>query len=186
MSLPTLITFVIPSIGRPSLATTLQSLQRQTCPLWKAIVVFDGIPPSLTVSDERIELLSIPKTGSDRSAGEVRNHGLALVKTPWAGFVDDDDTLNPNYVSHVQTVSMADVIVFRMIRNPDGRILPPLGETEFKAGQVGISFCMKASLLQEGFTFQSSTMEDFQLLDRLRTAHKKIILSDQIMYHERW
>ena len=38
-----LITFLVPSSGRSTLAITLDSLQRQDDPTWLAIVMFDGI-----------------------------------------------------------------------------------------------------------------------------------------------
>ena len=42
-----LITFIIPSIGRPSLQRTINSLMDMKDPDWKAIIVFDGINPTL-------------------------------------------------------------------------------------------------------------------------------------------
>jgi hypothetical protein len=47
-----------------------------------------------------IALPSGAKAGlGNNSAGMVRNAAFQHVDTPWVAFVDDDDTLAPNYVS---------------------------------------------------------------------------------------
>jgi glycosyltransferase involved in cell wall biosynthesis len=54
MELP-LLTFIIPTIGRPTLKRTINSLQQLTNKNWNAIVIFDGISPNLQIKDERIK-----------------------------------------------------------------------------------------------------------------------------------
>lgn len=96
-----MITFIIPSINRPTLQRTIDSLLNQTSPNWRAIVVFDGVD-GITFEDERIIVLRINKTGlegpKNGQSGLVRNEGIKLVKTDWIGFLDDDDSLDKNYV----------------------------------------------------------------------------------------
>ena len=65
----TLITFIIPTIGRPSLLRAIESLYKQTVWDWKAIVVFDGIQPNISISDPRIKVLHCEKAGT----GEIVN-----------------------------------------------------------------------------------------------------------------
>ena len=179
------ITFIIPSIGRPTLVHTLNSLKRMENPNWKAIVVFDGLAPTLISDDPRITMVTMEKTGVHNHAGRVRNEGIRRATTPWVGFVDDDDTLQPTYVTrfheHVRT-SNPDVIIFRM-KNSDGRILPREDQTDFYKNEVGISFCTKQShFVSEQLWFEPSATEDFDLLDRLRAKHKSILISPHVEY----
>ena len=177
------ITFIIPTICRSTLDRSLLSLKNQTNPNWNAIVVFDGITPTITNEDERIKFLIIEKKGNGWS-GHVRNEGMKHVKTEWVGFLDDDDTLTPDYVEkfQIETKSNPDVIIFRM-QYLNGLILPPPGDTTFKINYVGISFCFKTSLFQvENIQFNQCGVEDFDLLDRFRQNNKNIIISKYITY----
>jgi len=179
-----LITFIIPSIGRPTLERTIRSLQAMTDPYWKAIIVFDGIHPTLGVDDERITMISVQKTGMINHAGQVRNYGISLATTPWVGFVDDDDSLQPEYMTHVRQhieEEDPDVVIFRMLDH--GKILPPLTSTDFCINQVGISFCVKRVLcVEEECWFIPCGCEDFVLLDRIRNKGKKIFMSPHVDY----
>jgi glycosyltransferase involved in cell wall biosynthesis len=193
-----LITFIIPTIGRSTIYRTIQSLQNLNNKNWNAIIIFDGIDPTVSIEDERIKMVKVDKVGYKNCAGEVRNFGMQLVKTNWIGFVDDDDILLPNYIDALlsESVRNPDVIIFRMVyNNLDSKrfniltrkqeIVTKPAETDktFKAYEVGISFCMKSSLvLNEGFKFQQSHMEDFYLLESLKLAGKNIIISKAIAY----
>lgn len=182
------ITFIIPTICRSTLDRSLLSLKNQTNPNWNAIVVFDGITPTITNDDDRIKFLRIEKTGNNTEkngrSGHVRNEGIRDVKTEWVGFLDDDDTLTPDYVQkfQIETKSNPDVIIFRM-QYSNGLILPPPNDTTFKINHVGISFCFKTSLFQvENIQFNQCGVEDFDLLDRFRQNNKNIIISKHITY----
>lgn len=179
-----LITFIIPSIGRPTLANTIASLQRMENPNWKAIVVFDGVEEK-HIDDARVTTMRIEKTGMHNYAGRVRNSGIQRATTEWVGFVDDDDTLQPTYVTrfheHVEKAH-PDVIIFRM-KNSDGRILPRPDQTDFFKNEVGISFCVRRThMVDEGLWFEPSSTEDFDLLDRLRQHNKSILISPFVEY----
>ena len=180
-----LITFIIPTVGRPTLKRAIQSLLDQQDPGWNAIVVFDGIAPTLSEQDPRISVMQIPKTGVANHAGRVRNAGLALATTDWVGFVDDDDTLNPLYITHLKThlqsYPNAEVVIFRM-NYTCGRIIPRPQATNFQEGDVGISFCCRRDLHPR---FEPSMVEDFRLLDHFRTSGKMIIMSPHVVYHVR-
>lgn len=189
MELP-LLTFIIPTIGRSTLKRTINSLQQLTNKNWNAIVIFDGISPNLQIKDERIKIMEIEKIGkiminneTHNSAGLVRNKGIEKVETEWIGFVDDDDIILPTYLDdfYNHLSNNPDVIIFHM--NDKDIILPPLDSTDFEICKVGISFCLKTSLIKdENFWFINSQFEDYHLLYRLRESHKKIIISEKINY----
>ena len=44
------ITFIIPTIGRPTLSKSIESLINQTNKNWEAIIIFDGIKPNIEVT----------------------------------------------------------------------------------------------------------------------------------------
>lgn len=180
------ITFIIPSIGRDTLSRTLDSLLAQTIPKWNAIVVFDGIQPTIESPDPRIQLMTTPKK---ENAGFVRNEGIKVATTEWIGFVDDDDTLTSNYIECFNREKQnADAIIFRM-KTPDGKILPAPGDTDFKFMEVGISFCYKRTIaLNRKIMFDNveglipGLCEDWGLLDRLRSNLFRINISKELVY----
>ena len=184
-----LITFIIPTMNRVTLFNTVYSLISQTIDNWKAIVIFDGCSPSdphllAALNDNRFLCITIIKLGTENHAGYVRNIGLELADTPWLGFVDDDDILTPNYIERLQEeiaiTPSADTIVFKMADR--GRIVPPLNYNSIVIGEVGISFAYKRSLIKEGFLFEPSSIEDFNLLKKMEIAKKRIVFSPFVTY----
>lgn len=176
------ITFVIPSIGRPTIDMTLRSLIGLRDPNWRAIVVYDGVSASPTVVDPRIDVVHNEKLGS---AGATRNSTIDRIQTDWVGFVDDDDALSPDYINNLRTVvsgsSDADIVVFRMRYN-DGRILPEKNNGSIlRFGGVGISFAIRTPVFRE-IPFKPIHAEDFNLLKDAKQAGKNIILAEHISY----
>ena len=179
----TKITFIIPSINRPSLPRTINSLILQKNPNWKAIIIFDGIKSNINITDNRFSIINIDKIGKRNNAGEVRNIAIKEVETEWCGFVDDDDILLDNYVElfyeYITNESYLDVILFRMkIFN---NIVPKNNKNNLIVNNVGISFCTKTNILKE-YKFIASDTEDFNLINRLNKDKKKIMISDKIAY----
>lgn len=178
-----LVTFVIPSIGRPTLKRSLQSLEQQTYKIWKALVVFDGLPLDETNKMEHVKFISIPKIGFKNCAGEVRNKGIMEVDTEWTAFLDDDDIVTNDYCAQlekeIKMAPRADVILFRMIHTEYERVLP--SRKYISLGDVGISFACKTSVLKK-IKFNPSAFEDFDLLNRLEKSSYKIQISDHITY----
>ena len=188
------ITFVIPSINRETLYETLLSLQKQTIYNWKAIIIFDGCEPTdknllELLSNDHFLYFSINKLGlikdlTHGAAGFVRNIAMNLVTTPWIGFLDDDDFLLPTYTSslleEIRITPSADVVLFRMVDKD--QIIPPKYINNIVRDYVGISFCYKTALFREGFQFGQSEKEDFDLLNSIKNARKKIVLSPFITY----
>lgn len=190
------LTFVIPSVGRPTLNRTLDSILKQTHQNWKAIVGFDGILKNeLSVDpilDERIQYihfkdkLGILKDGgiTGSSAGLVRNKIINEVSSDWIGFVDDDDSLYPNYLHHFfsHDIDKIDCFIFRMIY-PDGVILPRINSDVLFCGNVGISFICNLNFLKKHkLYFEQSTTEDFVLIQNISKYGGKIFVSENVGY----
>jgi cellulose synthase/poly-beta-1,6-N-acetylglucosamine synthase-like glycosyltransferase len=152
------ITFIIPTIGRPTLEKTIKSLQKQKCINWLAIIIFDDVTPSININDPRILLIMCNKLGEGANyAGRVRNYGMNFVKTNWIAFLDDDDSISPDYVEKFNEEILnfsTDVIIFRM--HFDNNIMPELDTTDFYKGKVGISFAIKKNIVDAGFIFSPS------------------------------
>jgi hypothetical protein len=190
-----IVTFIIPSICRPSLKNSILSLNNQSNNLWKAIVVFDGCEPNdvdylSLLNNDKIFYFSIKKQGSTTAdihhgtAGYVRNIGMNLVGTPWIAFLDDDDTITRDYISNmikeIEITPSADVISFKMVNN--STIIPPINYKSITPGFIGISFCLKTSIFKEGYRFKQSGIEDYILLKELESNNKKIVMSPYICY----
>jgi hypothetical protein len=187
------ITFIIPTIGRYSIIKTIESLFRQTDNNWNCIIVCDGISLNSEIqntinNDIRISVITIEKTGICNNAGTVRNRGIELVKTEWVGFVDDDDELSPLYVetfiSNIYEDNLLKCIIFRMMYSDNG-IFPYKNHTNFIKERVGISFCYSMELVKQGLKFVSDDLEDFKLLDEIRSKGHKILMSNKICYFVR-
>ena len=133
-----LLTFIVPASGRSTLHRTLISLQQQEDPGWRALVLLDGAHVGLeqrayrlvSLEKARMRVCCLLKRFGSRvltrgaevshgSAGLVRNVAFAHVRTPWVGFVDDDDTVGPRYVAEVAADGDTfDAIFFRMRWTP--------------------------------------------------------------------
>lgn len=194
MNIDNRVTFVIPSINRPTLRFTLMSLVQQTDPHWTAIVAFDSVKNinfDDLVFDKRIMYVNIRvKLGSkqaNHNAGLVRNAAFDYVSDTcaWVAFVDDDDMLEPSYVQTVRTITeKPDCVIFRM-RYPNGCILPALKEDYYRKGTVGIAFAIQRHILTQGYRFVNSDHEDYEFLEQLRRDDKKVVLTSFVLYNVR-
>ena len=183
-----MITFIIPSIGRDTLINSIQSIQNQTNENWKLIVIFDGVKSTLDFQDDKIKVFEIEKTGEGtNNAGNVRNDGMQYVDTEWIAFLDDDDTISNDYIQHFideQTLFPSmDVLIFRMLNYHC--ILPSNYTDDFYINSVGISFCMKKKIFDEGNLFVPSNKEDFNMLDKIRSNHYHMNISPYLTYFVR-
>jgi len=180
------VTFIIPTIGRKTLARSIDCLIQQTIPNWKAIIIFDGITPTFTTADERIKIITCEKLGTGHnSAGNVRNYGMKLVDTEWIAFLDDDDTISNNYLEYfykeLELSPKLDTIIFRMYHHDQG-VLPRTDKTQFEINNVGISFAMKKKIFDDGIIFIPSSAEDFYLLNNIRSNKYKMVISPYTKY----
>lgn len=183
-----MITFIIPSLNRPTLKRTINSLLNQSYKDWKAIVIYDGIQGEI-FEDKRIETINIEKTGivgtANGQSGLVRNHGIIRCNTEWVGFLDDDDTISENYVSLLkEKYNNYDFVVWRM-KYENGNVLPPFLLNELKFATVGISFCYKKSIFKELLFSQNRDGEDFDFLMELKKQSNKFIITPEVMYNVR-
>ncbi len=180
------ITFIIPTLNRPTLSNTVNSIINQSNPNWKCKIIFDGVEP-IYFDDDRIESIKIDKIGligpANGQAGLVRNYGIEKVDTEWIGFVDDDDTVNEDYVdSLLNNYTDKDFVIFKM-KYENGLVLPRSENNEIKFGDVGISFAYKTKL---NIKFsENRDGEDYDFLLNLKNKTNNYIISDEIMYNVR-
>lgn len=98
---PLTVTIIIPAYNAGHLIThTLNSLIRQTYPIWKAIVVDDGssdntgdVVERIARSDERISLIRLEENYGAPS--RPRNIGIERADGDWIAFLDADDIWHP-------------------------------------------------------------------------------------------
>ena len=181
------ITFIIPSLARLSLLTTIESLKKQSNPNWRAIVIYDGVDGP-TFDDKRVKIIKSEKIGlegpNNGQSGLVRNIGIKKTETEWIGFLDDDDTIHPDYVSTlVEKYLDKDFVVWRM-KYQNGVILPPIKHNELTFARVGISFCYKKSLGEILFD-NNRDGEDFDFLMKLKYLTNKWVITPEIYYNVR-
>jgi glycosyltransferase involved in cell wall biosynthesis len=185
----TVVTFIIPSVGRSTLGRTLASLQAQDIPRWRAVVIFDGVSPVCpenAFGDSRIVFTWTPKIGSGNHGARVRNVAFekGLTWGDWVAFVDDDDTVTPDYINRLLLERSRDealeVVIFRMLRGK--RIIPRPGRNRIVRNDVGISFAVRTSVL-ERFRFKPSCTEDFAFLHEMEDAGLKMKISEYVTYH---
>ena len=190
----TYITFIIPTIGRSSLIYSLQSLYNLIDPEWRAILIFDGIVQNIEINDSRIHVIEIEKKGINTSrnlAGEVRNIGMKYIfehrLSPWIGFLDDDDTISPEYICNLKketiTYSVMDICIFRMAY-PNKFILPAKIDKTIQRNRVGISFAIQTTLVSH-LSFKNHPFEDYLFLKNAQTYGFHILLSSYVSYYVR-
>lgn len=183
-----LITFVIPSLNRDTLSTSVESLLNQTNENWRCVIVYDGIK-GMDFSDTRIKTIDSTKLGSmahyGGESGLVRNVGIALSNTDWIGFLDDDDTLDKNYVQTLFDKYLDyDFVVWRMIFS-DGTIMPPVESDEIIWERVGISFCYNQKKLSKIFFDSSVRGEDYFFLEKMKNISQNYTVAGEILYKVR-
>ena len=109
--------------GERFLVELLDSIRSQTVPDWVCICVNDGSTDGSTAilvdaarRDARFRVLSQPNGG----VGAARNAALAVVRTPYVMFADQDDRLLPDAVARAVAAieaERADIVHFRSNRN---------------------------------------------------------------------
>jgi glycosyltransferase involved in cell wall biosynthesis len=182
-----IITFIIPSLNRYTIIKSIESLKNQTDPNWKCILVYDGVDGP-DFSDDRILTIKIEKTGlvgpSNGQSGLVRNEGIKLCNTEWIGFLDDDDTIHPDYVKTLyEKYSDHDFVVWRM-KYQNGIVIPEPHRTDLVFARVGISFCYK-NKFGDLFFDQNRDGEDFDFLMKLKNSTNNWVITPEVYYNVR-
>ena len=190
---PAITTFIIASIGRPTINESLTSLQQQTNPNWKAIIVYDNKPiapiaEEFTKDKRIVQVRYNGRTGP----GWTRNHGIQMTTTKWVSFLDDDDSVYEKYVEflqdHDETYENLDAVIFRMRHFKPH--LDPLPGPDCKSVikfQLGISFSLNVQMLRDcklqfPMTFPC---EDFILMNKVFESKRKILISGHVTYFVR-
>jgi len=182
-----LITFIIPSINRPTLDNTIQSLLNQTNPNWKCFILYDGVDGK-NFEDTRVETFRLEKLGkkgrTHGNAGLVRNEGIKMCNTEWIGFLDDDDTIHEDYVKTLfEKYITYDFVVWRM-KATNGRIYPELTRNNLVKDRVGISISYKNKFPNMIFD-NNDDCEDFHFVDKLQNTTENFIITSEIFYNIR-
>jgi glycosyltransferase involved in cell wall biosynthesis len=182
-----LITFIIPSINRPTIDNTIQSLLNQTNPKWECFILYDGVEGK-KFDDPRIKIFNLHKLGkkgeNHGNAGLVRNEGIKICKTEWIGFLDDDDTIHQDYVKTLfEKYTSYDFLVWRM-KTTDGKIYPELTRNNLIRNRVGISVSFKNKFPNMLFD-NNDDGEDFEFVDKLQNTTKNFIITPEIYYNIR-
>jgi cellulose synthase/poly-beta-1,6-N-acetylglucosamine synthase-like glycosyltransferase len=203
-----IISFIIPStLRRATLNRTIKSLQKQSRSNWEAIVGVDLTISNLTEmqvasaslvfkQDRRVRYVPIT-SGRNRGragngAGKIRNQMIRNHATAkWVAFVDDDDSLSPDYIKHWETGlqhdESADVIIFRMESRRN--LFPPLEHGSVASeNHVGISYAVRKELFvrkQNGIAFIPCPTEDYNLLKQGQACNATILISDCVAYFVR-
>lgn len=182
------ITFIIPSLNRPSLENSIDSLIKQSNPNWRCIVIYDGVEGP-NFGDERIKTIKVDKLGligpANGQSGLVRNKGIEMCETEWVGFLDDDDTINKDYVKTLfERYHKYDFVVWRM-KSIDGMVLPPFHLNDLYFATVGISFCYKRNRFKDLLFRHNRDGEDFDFLIDLKKISSNFIITPEIMYNVR-
>lgn len=180
------VTFIIPTIGRPTLDRTIKWLEVQTDPDWNAIIVADRVDNfSLPVESDKCLYVNLSKKlGTSNFSAMVRNHGMSFANGEWIAFVDDDDRIGECYVQWLkEECASYDLVIFRMA-TPDGICIPPA--QDIGPGLVGISFAVRSSFQREkGILFSPSGGEDWDFVEKARGSKARIKISDHIAYYVR-
>jgi glycosyltransferase involved in cell wall biosynthesis len=87
-----MITVVIPTIGRPSLAVTLAALSPET-----AVIVVDDRPAGTSAEPLRVPDHVRTLRSGGRGPAAARNIGWRATGTPWVAFLDDDVVPRPGW-----------------------------------------------------------------------------------------
>ena len=172
------VTFIVPSVGRPSLSLALASLEAQGDQDWEAIVIFDGVRPTVE-PHPKMKLIEIEKHGNP---SVPRNEALKLVTSPWVGFVDDDDRLLSTYVERLKhhIDSAYEAILFSILLGGN-RVYPP--GNRLVCGTIAMSYAVNMDFIREkGVTFPNMLCEDFYFLKACKDKGARIKFTNEVQY----
>jgi len=174
------VSILLPTVGRPTLGSTIQSLIDQTYENWEALVVVNNCPEIPVIPDDpRVSVLEVGALANNTGAS-ARNIGFAAAKGDFIGTLDDDDWYEPTFLEAMVPVlrdGEADLVYCRTtLRNRDthkpyGTWLYPFNADVLpKAGYI----------LSPSILYKRQMLEGYQL-----HADGKGRNSDWIFYVER-
>ena len=117
---PPSLSIIVPTVGRASLAATIQSLDYQLGPLDEVVVVSDGpnpqIKPLIAAAGPKYVYLETAQRMWDYGA-TPRNIGISRARGRYIGFMDDDDMSLPGALDAIRQGAMEKPgipLIFRM------------------------------------------------------------------------
>lgn len=116
-----LVSIIVRSMNRPTLSRALASLAVQTWPNLEVVVVNAGGGEHSPLPDYcgRFPLRLINQGGERLLRSRAANFGLASCRGKYLGFLDDDDTMDPDHIQHLAEAllhSEADVLAYTGVR----------------------------------------------------------------------
>ena len=91
------VSVVVPTIGRTSLNSALDSIYAQSIQVHQIIVVNTSRTEIDVSSHPALKIISVPGA----NAASARNAGLGICKSDWIAFLDDDDTWYPKHLENL-------------------------------------------------------------------------------------
>lgn len=185
-----IVTFITATVGRETLHRAVASVEAQTDRRWRHIVAGDGLRPNVAETNKR----TVMKCDHFRHESMVRNWAISCAITDWVAFLDDDDTISPNYVrwlsEEIDTVGPTgvrpEVVIFRQTLPLDLQLADAVipAKPEIVWGNVGISYAMRR-MLASVFPFKPSKHEDLLQLVAVEAAGSAITFSNHLAYYGR-
>jgi HAD superfamily hydrolase (TIGR01662 family) len=189
---------VVPTVGRPSLATLLDGLAAQRGPRPQEVVVVDDRPDPSTPLLERSSWpfpLRVVR-GWGRGPAAARNLGWRLTTTEWVEFLDDDVVLPPGWA---RTLAVDLALLPSDVGGSQGRIRVPLPTsrrpTDWERSTAGLesarwatadmAYRRSALLAVDGFDerFPRAYREDADLALRVRRAGHRLVVGLREVEH---
>ncbi len=173
------VSIVVRSMGRPHLRIALESLAAQDYPSLEVIVV-DATggrhPPLPEIAWRCGHSLRMVGAGRPLSRPQAANVGLDAIGGQWLGFLDDDDTFDPDHVSHLMKVAARtdDLAVYGM-----SRLLAADGDT---ASVFGLPFNHATVLLAPLCAFPAVLFSHEVVARGCRFDERLEIFEDQDFY----
>lgn len=169
-----LISVVIPTIGRESLKNVLDSVLSQTYQTIEIILIDDSIEQNIEISalETKIRLL---KTGGGKGVSAARNIGILSASGDFISFLDDDDIWFPDKVKNQ--------LEFMLLNQIDG---------SFTSAYVGKKLRRRPKvLLQEGvsplrnlYSFKNSFMRHTYLPTPSFMVKLQVIREKELLFNE--
>lgn len=106
---PSLVSVVIPTTGRASVADAVRSVLAQTYPHTEVILVYDGPDRELSCELPTDPRVKVTATGERRGSGPARTVGVRLATGRYLALLDDDDVWTPRKLeAQVATLEQQD------------------------------------------------------------------------------
>jgi GR25 family glycosyltransferase involved in LPS biosynthesis len=181
---PDFCSFIVPSMNRPTLYDSINSVVLSPEWNWECHVMMDGVSVSNYIANEHVHYHYLDKLGS---AGLVRNEGFKFVDTRWTCFLDDDDEILLTYIPSLMKYSRdnpkTDIIIFTYIDETNGRTCPGNGDNRFIVGNVPICFAIKTEFIRKyNIKFKDNICEDFDFIMDCKRLGANILFTHDYQY----